>query len=139
MVALFNSFVSGIRTKATQSLRHIIRRLLAIISRRTLMHHRLALLCMLSCTLGPAAYAAATAGCDDKLMYTLRHLQLVVGTLREALANRSPRSSLGVTKLLVQNNIEVAEMPVTYRTFRGFTRVSWRMRHAWDTAVSLLQ
>jgi len=63
----------------------------------------------------------------------------VSGTLREALANRSPRSSLGVTKLLVQNNIEVAEMPVTYRTFRGFTRVSWRMRHAWDTAVSLLQ
>jgi len=82
MVALFNSFVSCIRTNATQSLRRIIRRLRAITSRRTLMHHRLALLCLLSCTLGPAAYAAATAGCDDKLMYTLRHLQLVVGTLR---------------------------------------------------------
>jgi hypothetical protein len=59
--------------------------------------------------------------------------------LRESLSSKPPRSSLGVTKLLVQNNIEVAEMPVNYRTFRGFTRISWRMRHAWDTAVSVIR
>jgi hypothetical protein len=46
------------------------------------MHHRLPLLCILGCTLGPAAFAAHAAGCDDNLTYTLHHLQLVVGTLR---------------------------------------------------------
>jgi hypothetical protein len=46
------------------------------------MHKRLPLLCILGCTLGPAAFAAGAAGCDDKLTYTLQHLQLVVGTLR---------------------------------------------------------
>jgi hypothetical protein len=46
------------------------------------MRHRLSALCILSCALVPAAYAAGTAACDDKLTYTLQHLQLVVGTLR---------------------------------------------------------
>jgi hypothetical protein len=58
--------------------------------------------------------------------------------LREELSNRPPRSALGVTKLLVSKNVEVAEMPVSYRTFRGFTKISWRMRHALDTALSVL-
>ena len=50
------------------------------------MHPRLTVLCTVLCILssmpGTAAYAAGAAGCDDKLTYTLRHLQLIVGTLR---------------------------------------------------------
>lgn len=46
------------------------------------MHHRLSVLCIVSYVLGTAAYAAGAAGCDDKLTSTLRHLQLIVGTLR---------------------------------------------------------
>ena len=58
--------------------------------------------------------------------------------LREELSHNPPRSALGVTKLLVSKKVEVAEMPVSYRTFRGFTKVAWRMRHALDTALSVL-
>ena len=58
--------------------------------------------------------------------------------LREELSQNPPRSALGVTKLLVSKKVEVAEMPVSYRTFRGFTKVAWRMRHALDTALSVL-
>ena len=59
--------------------------------------------------------------------------------LRQSFSNRAPRSAVDLTKALVRNNIDVAEMPVSYRTFRGFTRVSWRMQHALDTALSILR
>jgi 2-phospho-L-lactate transferase/gluconeogenesis factor (CofD/UPF0052 family) len=58
--------------------------------------------------------------------------------LARELKKRSPRSALGVTKLLVQNNVEIAEIPVSYRTFRGFTKVSWRMKHALDNILSVM-
>lgn len=34
----------------------------------------------------------------------------------------------GLTRLLVKNRVEIAEIPVRYRTFRGFTNVRWRLR-----------
>jgi len=53
------------------------------------LHHRRSVLFIFSCVLGisggvlaQAAYAAGQAGCDDKLTHALKHLQLVVGTLR---------------------------------------------------------
>ncbi len=46
------------------------------------MLRKLSVLCILSCVLWQAGFAAGAAGCDDKLMDTLQHLQLVVGTLR---------------------------------------------------------
>jgi len=58
--------------------------------------------------------------------------------LSKELSEGPLRAGLGVTSLLIRNNVEVAEMPVSYRTFRGFTRVSWRMKHALDTALSVL-
>jgi 2-phospho-L-lactate transferase/gluconeogenesis factor (CofD/UPF0052 family) len=60
-------------------------------------------------------------------------------SLHQAMSKHPPRSSVDLTKVLVRNNIDVAEMPVSYRTFRGFTRVSWRMKHAFDTALSILR
>ena len=62
----------------------------------------------------------------------------VYESLHQALSKHPPRSSVDLTKALVRNNVDVAEMPVSYRTFRGFTKVSWRMKHALDTALSIL-
>ena len=44
-----------------------------------------------------------------------------------ALLKRAPSTAGTVTSLLIRHNIEIAEIPVTYRTFRGFTRANWRV------------
>ena len=49
---------------------------------------------------------------------------------REQLARKRRGAATLVTKLLIRNQIEVAEVPVHYRTFVGFTRSSWRIRRA---------
>ena len=44
-------------------------------------------------------------------------------------------SASGITKILMQNQCEIAEIPVSYRTFKGFTHTRWRLvrsfRNAW--------
>lgn len=50
------------------------------------------------------------------------------GTFAEALARRGTLAATTVTRMLVQRQIEVAEIPVYYRTFRGFTEPWWRIR-----------
>jgi len=56
---------------------------------------------------------------------------------REALLKRTPISGLGLAKLLIQNHVEIAEIPVTYRTFRGFTKVTWRLQRALRNAMAI--
>lgn len=51
-------------------------------------------------------------------------------SLQKMLADRKPRSLGALLCLLVGNRVEIAEIPVCYRTFRGFTRPSWRIRRA---------
>jgi hypothetical protein len=46
---------------------------------------------------------------------------------RAAVAKRRLGSAASITKLLVRSGIEVAEMPVSYRTYAGFVRPSWRL------------
>ncbi len=47
----------------------------------------------------------------------------------EALLAPGPRTTpTTITKLLVRNRIEIAELPVHYRTFAGFTDPRWRLR-----------
>ncbi len=46
---------------------------------------------------------------------------------RDALNRQKSGSAAAVTKLLIRNNIEIAEVPVHYRTFTGFTKASWRL------------
>jgi len=48
----------------------------------------------------------------------------------EALASNRPRTASEVTRLLIRSNVEVAEIPVCYRTFAGFTKASWRVGRA---------
>jgi len=59
------------------------------------------------------------------------HLGAALGDL----AALKDRSATTVTKTLVRHSCEIAEMPVYYRTFKGFTNVRWRLlrglRNAW--------
>jgi hypothetical protein len=48
----------------------------------------------------------------------------------EALSKNRPRTASEVTRLLIRSNVEVAEIPVCYRTFAGFTKASWRVGRA---------
>jgi hypothetical protein len=50
------------------------------------------------------------------------------GAFAEALARRGAIAATTVTRMLIQHQIEVAEIPVYYRTFRGFTEPGWRIR-----------
>jgi 2-phospho-L-lactate transferase/gluconeogenesis factor (CofD/UPF0052 family) len=48
--------------------------------------------------------------------------------VQAALRAHLPRTPIEVTKLLIINQVEIAEMPVHYRTFAGFTQPHWRFR-----------
>jgi hypothetical protein len=56
------------------------------------------------------------------------------------MANRrdSSASAAQVTKLLLAHNIEIAEIPVSYRTYSGFTSVRWRIKRGLKHVFSLL-
>ena len=51
------------------------------------------------------------------------------------LARLDDHSASGITKLLMHEGREIAEIPVSYRTFKGFTNTRWRLwrsfRNAW--------
>jgi 2-phospho-L-lactate transferase/gluconeogenesis factor (CofD/UPF0052 family) len=53
----------------------------------------------------------------------------------EKLAMLDDHSASGITKILMRNKCEIAEIPISYRTFEGFTNTKWRLlrsfRNAW--------
>jgi len=49
-------------------------------------------------------------------------------TLENELGRSTHATPTTVTKLLVKNRVEIAELPVQYRTFAGFTDPGWRVR-----------
>jgi 2-phospho-L-lactate transferase/gluconeogenesis factor (CofD/UPF0052 family) len=56
----------------------------------------------------------------------------------DSLERERPRSAVEVTKRLVRAGVEIAEVPVTYRTFAGFTRPKWRFERAVRNLSGLL-
>lgn len=52
----------------------------------------------------------------------------------DKLAALDDRSATAVTKTLVENECEIAEIPVSYRTFKGFTNVRWRLTRGFVNA-----
>jgi 2-phospho-L-lactate transferase/gluconeogenesis factor (CofD/UPF0052 family) len=64
-------------------------------------------------------------------LYNRSSLTAVLGKL----SRLDDHSASGITKMLMQNGCEIAEIPVLYRTFDGFTKVRWRLlrsfRNAW--------
>ncbi len=53
----------------------------------------------------------------------------------EKLSRLDDHSATGITRILMQGGCEIAEIPISYRTFKGFTNTKWRLlrsfRNAW--------
>ena len=64
-------------------------------------------------------------------LYNRSSLASVLGKLSKL----EDDSASGITKILMQGGCEVAEIPISYRTFQGFTDTRWRLlrsfRNAW--------
>jgi 2-phospho-L-lactate transferase/gluconeogenesis factor (CofD/UPF0052 family) len=55
----------------------------------------------------------------------------------DALRRCGPAPSAKVTSLMLKHKIEIAEIPVTYRTFQGFTKPGWRIRRGLRNLLGL--
>lgn len=56
----------------------------------------------------------------------------------EELRKSGPSAAATVTRLLLRHRIEIAEMPVTYRTFSGFTEPGWRLKRGVRNLLGLM-
>jgi hypothetical protein len=56
----------------------------------------------------------------------------------EDLRKSGPSPAATVTRLLLTNKIEIAEIPVTYRTFSGFTQPAWRLKRGIKNLLGLI-
>jgi 2-phospho-L-lactate transferase/gluconeogenesis factor (CofD/UPF0052 family) len=52
----------------------------------------------------------------------------------DQLTRLDDHSSTGITKILMQNKCEIAEIPISYRTFEGFTSTRWRLSRSFRNA-----
>jgi hypothetical protein len=61
-----------------------------------------------------------------------------VSLMRLPAQMRDCNAPLALVRRLIQHNVEVAELPVLYRTFSGFTDPHWRVRRGLRNLASLL-
>jgi 2-phospho-L-lactate transferase/gluconeogenesis factor (CofD/UPF0052 family) len=61
-----------------------------------------------------------------------------LGSIPFAQSPRPWASSAALTKLLLAHHIEISEIPVSYRAYRGFTNVNWRLKRGLQHVLSLL-
>jgi 2-phospho-L-lactate transferase/gluconeogenesis factor (CofD/UPF0052 family) len=66
-----------------------------------------------------------------------RRSKMKPGFIKE-LRNRGSVPSSTVTRLMLRHRIEIAEIPVVYRTFCGFTKPGWRIKRALKNLVGLI-
>jgi 2-phospho-L-lactate transferase/gluconeogenesis factor (CofD/UPF0052 family) len=62
-----------------------------------------------------------------------------LGALETLLRPGGQTTPTTITKMLVRNRIEIAELPVHYRTFAGFTNPKWRMRRGLRNLLGMLR
>jgi 2-phospho-L-lactate transferase/gluconeogenesis factor (CofD/UPF0052 family) len=71
---------------------------------------------------------------DPLTGFRLYNRSAMTGVLNR-LARLDDHSASGITKILMQGKCEIAEIPISYRTFKGFTNTKWRLwrsfRNAW--------
>ena len=60
-------------------------------------------------------------------------------TLENLLAPGPRVTPMTITKLLVKNRVEIAELPVQYRTFAGFTDPKWRLHRGFANLMGILR
>jgi 2-phospho-L-lactate transferase/gluconeogenesis factor (CofD/UPF0052 family) len=51
--------------------------------------------------------------------------------------NQKLTTPVGIAKFLIHNKVEIAELPVNYRTFSGFTDTHWRIRRGFKNLMSM--
>ena len=56
----------------------------------------------------------------------------------DSLERKRPRSALEITRRLTKAGVEIAEVPVSYRTFVGFTKPRWRLGRALKNLTGLM-
>jgi len=61
------------------------------------------------------------------------------GAFAEDLARQRTLAATTMTRMLIRHQIEVAEIPVYYRTFRGFTEPMWRVRRGLRNLIGVFQ
>ena len=47
------------------------------------------------------------------------------------------KTPLSLTRYMVNHHIEIAEIPVHYRTFKGFTNMKWRLTRGWSNLMGI--
>ncbi|MEI7998468.1 MAG: 2-phospho-L-lactate transferase CofD family protein [Candidatus Omnitrophota bacterium] len=47
------------------------------------------------------------------------------------------KTPVTLTRFMVKNHIEIAEIPVQYRTFKGFTNMKWRLSRGWRNLMGM--
>jgi 2-phospho-L-lactate transferase/gluconeogenesis factor (CofD/UPF0052 family) len=71
---------------------------------------------------------------DPLTGFRLYNRSAMTGVLHR-LSRLDDHSASGITKILMQGKCEIAEIPISYRTFKGFTNTKWRLwrsfRNAW--------
>jgi len=55
----------------------------------------------------------------------------------DSLELQRPRSAVEITRRLIDAGVEIAEVPVSYRTFAGFTKPKWRLGRAMKNLTGL--
>lgn len=55
------------------------------------------------------------------------------------LKNKKITTPIGLAACLIKNNIEIAELPVTFRTFSGFVDPHWRIRRGLQNLLSTIR
>jgi 2-phospho-L-lactate transferase/gluconeogenesis factor (CofD/UPF0052 family) len=60
-----------------------------------------------------------------------------IAHLSQKIATKNAATPVAIAKYLINNNIEIAELPVNYRTFSGFTDPNWRIRRGIKNLLSI--
>ncbi len=62
-----------------------------------------------------------------------------MSAIMENLEHKKISTPISLTTFLIKNHIEIAELPVTYRTFAGFVDPHWRIQRGLKNLVSTLR
>jgi hypothetical protein len=65
---------------------------------------------------------------DPLTGFRIYHRRRLEGAFAQQIQQSRPATVSSVTRAILESGVEVAELPVAYRTFNGFTRPSWRLR-----------
>ena len=91
---------------------------------------------------GVSAFCAARFGLilsDPLTGFRVYDRLALPARLRESLLQRPPRTTLEITGRLVNHGVEIAEIPVFYHYYPGFTDERWRLMRGLINALSVLR